>query len=718
MDQDVVISLATQAMGLALKISLPLLGVGLIVGVLISIIQAVTSIQEQTLAFIPKVVAMAVVLVVGGPWMLNQLLSYTAELWTSDPQHGGVVAPQLQNSAAQLLTDFGEQRVLAFFLVLARLSPLFVLAPLFSSKMVPARVRAIVAVSLAIGLSPVVSAGMHLPTDIMGIGSLLAKELLVGSAFAYALAATFAALAVAGSFLDTTIGFSYGGLVDPINGNQSAVLSTAYSMIGLMVFIAIGGDAWVIKGLARTYDVVDLVQYPSLGHIVNGADGAFIQVFTSAIEVAGPGPAGPDPHRRRVRHGHARRPAAQRLPGRHPGQGRRRPAARRRLDALRRRLDRRSAAGRRRRRPQHAAGRVIADVEFRQDREGNTQASRRRAQEGPGRQVDRPQRRGRGARRPPRRSASPAPRWSQRMADGIHDALTAGAQRDPVTINTIGDLMMQAGKNAAICLAPIAGACALAGDRRQPRPGRHPPEVPGAQAQLPPAEPEVGLSRRSSASRASSSWPRTSSRSASWRWVVLSALLPHIQDYASMVGISPLQFGGAVSALVKHIALRATFAYLLIGVVDFVYQRYSHEKSLRMKKEEVKEEGKGQDLPAEVKSAIRRRQREQARARMMADVPTADVIVTNPTHYSVALQVRRPLRRPDGRRQGQGPDRPAHPRDRRRARRPDRPRPAAGARAARLRRGRPADPRGAVRRRGADPGLRLPRRRPPPARPA
>lgn len=198
------------------------------------------------------------------------------------------MGPQLQNSAAQLLADFGEQRVLAFFLVLARLSPLFVLAPLFSSKMVPARVRAIIAVSLAIGLSPVVSADMHLPTDVLAIGSLLAKELLVGSAFAYALAATFAALAVAGSFLDTTIGFSYGGLVDPVNGNQSAVLSLTYSMVGLMVFIAIGGDAWVIKGLARTYDVVNLVQYPSLGHIVNGASGAFIQVFTSAIEVAGP----------------------------------------------------------------------------------------------------------------------------------------------------------------------------------------------------------------------------------------------------------------------------------------------------------------------------------------------------------------------------------------------------------------------------------------------
>jgi flagellar biosynthetic protein FliQ len=89
MDQDVVVSLATQAMSLALKLALPLLGVGLVVGVVISIIQAVTQIQEQTLSFIPKVLAMAAVLVIGGPWMLNQLLAYTSELWSAIPNMVG-----------------------------------------------------------------------------------------------------------------------------------------------------------------------------------------------------------------------------------------------------------------------------------------------------------------------------------------------------------------------------------------------------------------------------------------------------------------------------------------------------------------------------------------------------------------------------------------------------------------------------------------------------
>lgn len=85
MDQDTVMNLATQALDLSVKIGAPLLLVGLAVGLIVSVFQAITQIQEQSLSFIPKIIATAVVLVVGGPWMLNQLLSYTEELYRSIP---------------------------------------------------------------------------------------------------------------------------------------------------------------------------------------------------------------------------------------------------------------------------------------------------------------------------------------------------------------------------------------------------------------------------------------------------------------------------------------------------------------------------------------------------------------------------------------------------------------------------------------------------------
>ncbi|HEX8085800.1 MAG TPA: flagellar biosynthetic protein FliR [Solirubrobacteraceae bacterium] len=186
-----------------------------------------------------------------------------------------------------LIQQFGEQHVAAFFLVLARVSPLFVLAPLFSSQLMPPRVRGVVAVALTIGLVPVV-ARERIPLETFELAGLIGKELLIGMAFAFALGALFAALSVAGTFLDTSIGFSFGSIVDPITGSSAAVLSQLYALIGVLIFIAIGGDAWVIQGIARTYELVPLESFPSLGSITSGTLAAFVGIFGAAIQVAGP----------------------------------------------------------------------------------------------------------------------------------------------------------------------------------------------------------------------------------------------------------------------------------------------------------------------------------------------------------------------------------------------------------------------------------------------
>jgi flagellar biosynthetic protein FliQ len=85
MNQDVVINLVMQAVTVAVKVALPLLMAGLIVGLLVSIFQAITQIQEMTLTFIPKILAASVVMVVAGPWMLNQIVGYTQQLWQGIP---------------------------------------------------------------------------------------------------------------------------------------------------------------------------------------------------------------------------------------------------------------------------------------------------------------------------------------------------------------------------------------------------------------------------------------------------------------------------------------------------------------------------------------------------------------------------------------------------------------------------------------------------------
>ena len=188
---------------------------------------------------------------------------------------------------SELLARFSEQQVAGFFLVLARISPLFLLAPLFSSKMVPGRARAVIAVALTVGILPVVQRG-PIDLSILGFGGLILKELLVGLAFAYALAAMFAAMQAAGALLDTLIGFSFGAMVDPVTGTQSTVLSQMYALFGVAIFITLGGDGWVVKGLARTYDAVPLSEAPAIGSMVQGAQIAFSGIFVSAFMIGAP----------------------------------------------------------------------------------------------------------------------------------------------------------------------------------------------------------------------------------------------------------------------------------------------------------------------------------------------------------------------------------------------------------------------------------------------
>jgi flagellar biosynthesis protein FliQ len=85
MDQDTVINLASQAMSLAFKVAGPMLLGAMVVGLVVSIFQAVTQIQEQSLTLIPKIAIIAVIVVVLGPWMLDQMVAYTTNLYSSIP---------------------------------------------------------------------------------------------------------------------------------------------------------------------------------------------------------------------------------------------------------------------------------------------------------------------------------------------------------------------------------------------------------------------------------------------------------------------------------------------------------------------------------------------------------------------------------------------------------------------------------------------------------
>jgi flagellar biosynthetic protein FliQ len=85
MNPDLVGQIAREAIETTLYLSLPILGIGLIVGLLVSLFQAVTQIQEATLVFVPKIVVVFVALLVLGPWMMRKMMFYTEQLIVNLP---------------------------------------------------------------------------------------------------------------------------------------------------------------------------------------------------------------------------------------------------------------------------------------------------------------------------------------------------------------------------------------------------------------------------------------------------------------------------------------------------------------------------------------------------------------------------------------------------------------------------------------------------------
>ena len=89
MSSELIIQLAQEALMMVMLVSAPMLGLGLIVGLMVSIFQATTSIQEQTLAFIPKIIAVFVAILIFGPWMLRLMVEFVTGIFANLPDRIG-----------------------------------------------------------------------------------------------------------------------------------------------------------------------------------------------------------------------------------------------------------------------------------------------------------------------------------------------------------------------------------------------------------------------------------------------------------------------------------------------------------------------------------------------------------------------------------------------------------------------------------------------------
>lgn len=106
----------------------------------------------------------------------------------------------------------------------------------------------------------------------------------------------------------------------------------------------------------------------------------------------------------------------------------------------------------------------------------------------------------------------------------------------------------------------------------------------------------------------------------------------------SMMDVDVVSTAAFLGSTITNAAIRMCIALVVIGVADYGYQWWEYEKSLRMSKQEIKEENKEVEGNPEIKSKIRQKQRQMSMRRMLQDIPKADVVITNPTHYAVAIK--------------------------------------------------------------------------------
>lgn len=121
-------------------------------------------------------------------------------------------------------------------------------------------------------------------------------------------------------------------------------------------------------------------------------------------------------------------------------------------------------------------------------------------------------------------------------------------------------------------------------------------------------------------------------------YIVYSVIKKYFYVFPKFVDMDLFSTVKTLSTIILEMTFKVGIVFLVIGIIDYLYQWYEYEKSLKMSKYDIKQEYKQVEGDPQVKSRQRQIQREVAMKRMMAEVPKADVVITNPTHFAVVLK--------------------------------------------------------------------------------
>ena len=188
----------------------------------------------------------------------------------------------------KLLAQLAPQAAL-FMLIATRLSAMLLVAPVFSSRLIPARIKAGLVIIVSYVTLPIVAEqGGRVPEGIVAFALLAVKEAIIGFAFGLVAQFLFAAFQTAGAFIDVTAGFAIAQTFDPNTNASISILGRWYNLIAISSFLALGGHQLLVAGVVRSFALAPPLANPNIGAVVNGVLVRADDILLVVVQVGAP----------------------------------------------------------------------------------------------------------------------------------------------------------------------------------------------------------------------------------------------------------------------------------------------------------------------------------------------------------------------------------------------------------------------------------------------
>jgi len=183
---------------------------------------------------------------------------------------------------------FTEYQAVTFLLILARVSGIFVASPIFESKVVPTRYKIGFSVVVAMMLFPVITPVAVLPKTLPHLAIMAAGQMVFGFFLGTCISFVFAAIQVAGTLMDTQIGFAMATLVDPSNRTPLTLISYWFSWLSIVLFFAINGHHWLFLGIINSFKVIPVDSFVITSNLIEYMIRMFSNILPIGFHIAVP----------------------------------------------------------------------------------------------------------------------------------------------------------------------------------------------------------------------------------------------------------------------------------------------------------------------------------------------------------------------------------------------------------------------------------------------